>query len=108
MPSSPLSYPFDANLTTVVAASVVVAAVVGAKVALNIKSSSKDKADDSVFAEPPPNATFVTLAGSGHKIRYTDTGTTDKGTPTVTLVLVHGFGGCLETWNSLIPILQQH
>ena len=80
--------------------------------------------DEPEAALPPPDALFCTLQRTGHRIRYTDTHhainhtdttstettsqvstTTTTPNPTTTLVFVHGFGGCLETWQPLLPHL---
>lgn len=83
----------------------------------NNNKADKDntiKGSAPLVAAPPPNATFCTLKYTGYSIRFTDThaknqhlqhnkDTTQK--VSTTLVLVHGFGGCLETWEPLVPLL---
>jgi pimeloyl-ACP methyl ester carboxylesterase len=66
-------------------------------------------------SKPPKDATYKTIRDGQLKIRYTDTSSeeqppqqqsssTSSSSTTTTLVLVHGFMGCLETWN----VLKEH
>mmetsp|Transcript_40537 Transcript_40537/g.59277 ORF Transcript_40537/g.59277 Transcript_40537/m.59277 type:complete len:396 (-) Transcript_40537:399-1586(-) len=56
---------------------------------------------------PPPGSKFVRIS-NGIKIRYEEhipLGSSNELVEEVTIVLIHGFLGCLETWNLLIPLL---
>jgi len=76
---------------------------------LFLKCSSAGQDDKKSFSEAPPDSFYVDI--DGHKIRFQDTGppvSNGNGTlPAMTLIFVHGFAGCLETWDLVIPYLTE-
>ena len=94
-------------LGLVVAATVVV--VVGFSCRKKSKSNKIDEDDEAanwyLDEYPPKDATYTLIYNSKYKIRYTDDtrecGIDPSKPNKTTLILVHGFLGCLETWNKV-------
>lgn len=71
--------------------------------------SHQPNASTSNLPKPPDGSKFAVLP-SGMKIRYTDSGSSfvvENNKEYKTLLFIHGFGGCLETWIPLQKLLCQ-
>lgn len=69
---------------------------------------SEPNTSASDLPKPPDGFKFVVLP-TGMKIRYTDSGSSfvENNKECKTLLCIHGFGGCLETWIPLQKVLPQ-
>ena len=88
---------------------------VGSAIALVMAfSGNNKKTDEKPLPVAPAGSKFIELPGSGVTLRYTDIASDDKSksggfdknnTKQLTFLLLHGFGGVLETWEFLTPYL---
>ena len=77
--------------------------------ALHKETRTKSKVNsEEPLIEIPPGSKFLKLS-SGIKIRFKDTGFEDKSLDarsTATLLMIHGFGGCIETYSAITDLLR--
>ena len=91
----------------VIVTSSILALLVAVALVFGVGHRTRSSQQQQDYAEPPKDSKFQFIYDGKYKIRYTDevSSTTsipsEKGSTTITLIFVHGFLGCLETWNPL-------